>query len=74
MVRRFRRRKICAFCADKSLSIDYKQPHILRKFVTDRGRIVPRRISGTCAKHQRRLSRAIKRARILAFLPFTALD
>ena len=72
--RRMGRRKVCAFCADKKLVIDYKQPHILRRFVTDRGRIVPSRISGTCARHQRALATAIKRARILALLPFTALD
>ena len=71
--RRFGRRKVCRFCADKSLVIDYKDPQTLRHFITDRGKIVPRRISGNCAKHQRQLTRAIKRARILALMPFTAV-
>jgi small subunit ribosomal protein S18 len=64
------RRKYCAFCADKSLQIDYKLVDMLRGFLTDRGKIQPRRRSGTCAKHQRQLSTAIKRARHLAMLPF----
>ncbi len=71
--RGFGRRKICRFCADKSLVIDYKDPQVLKHFITDRGKIVPRRISGNCAKHQRQLTRAIKRARILALMPFTAV-
>ncbi len=71
--RGFGRRKVCRFCADKSLVIDYKDPQVLRHFITDRGKIVPRRISGNCAKHQRQLTRAIKRARILALMPFTAV-
>jgi small subunit ribosomal protein S18 len=66
-----RRKRVCRFCADKSLRIDYKDPYSLRYFITDRGRIVPRRISGTCAKHQRRVSQAIKRARNVALMPFT---
>ncbi|MBN1773734.1 MAG: 30S ribosomal protein S18 [Deltaproteobacteria bacterium] len=66
-----RRRRVCRFCADKSLKIDYKDPYSLRYFITDRGRIVPRRISGTCAKHQRRVSLALKRARNVALMPFT---
>jgi small subunit ribosomal protein S18 len=65
-----RRVKRCAFCSDKNLEIDYKQPDVLRRFVTDRGKIRPRRQTGTCAKHQRPLSVAIKRARHLALLPF----
>jgi len=69
----FYRRKVCAFCADKKKIIDYKDVGLLRRFTTDRGRIIPRRISGTCAKHQRRLTRAIKKARVLALLPFSAL-
>jgi len=69
----FYRRKVCAFCADKNLTIDYKNQGLLRRFTTDRGRIIPRRISGTCAKHQRALTRAIKKARVLALLPFSAL-
>ncbi len=64
------RRKICRFCADSSLQIDYKDPKTLKHFTTERGKIIPRRISGTCAKHQRRLTVAIKRARTIAFLPY----
>ncbi|ABK61688.1 30S ribosomal protein S18 [Clostridium novyi A str. 4552] len=66
-----RRKKVCAFCADKSSSIDYKDVNKLRKYVTERGKILPRRISGNCAKHQRELTLAIKRARNVALLPFT---
>jgi ribosomal protein S18 len=65
------RRKVCAFCMDKSESIDYKDINKLRKYVTERGKILPRRISGNCAKHQRELTDAIKRARNIALLPFT---
>ena len=67
-----RRRKVCAFCLEKSKTIDYKDVGTLRRFVTDRGKIRSRRKTGTCAKHQRRLAVAIKRARHLALLPFTA--
>jgi small subunit ribosomal protein S18 len=67
----YHRRKICRFCADSSLVIDYKDFRTLRYFTTERGKIVPRRISGTCAKHQRILSGAIKRAKNIAFLPYT---
>jgi len=67
-----RRRRVCRFCADKSLTIEYKDAQAIRYFITDRGKIVPRRISGTCAKHQRRLCLAIKRARNIALMPFTA--
>ncbi|MBU2488863.1 MAG: 30S ribosomal protein S18 [Proteobacteria bacterium] len=66
----FHRRKVCRFCADKSMNIDYKETRTLRYFTTDRGKIVPRRISGTCAKHQRALTTAIKRARHIALMPF----
>lgn len=69
--RRRGRRKVCRFCADKGVLIDYKDPQSLRYFVTERGKIVPQRISGTCAKHQREVTRAIKRARLIALLPFT---
>lgn len=69
----FHRRKICRFCADKSLIIDYKNPKILRYFVTERGKIIPRRISGNCARHQREITTAIKRARNIAILPFTTV-
>ncbi|EJP6473990.1 30S ribosomal protein S18 [Clostridium sp. FAM 1755] len=65
------KRKVCTFCAEKSEAIDYKDINKLRKFVTERGKILPRRISGNCAKHQRELTRAIKRARNIALLPFT---
>ncbi|SHJ78099.1 SSU ribosomal protein S18P [Anaerobranca californiensis DSM 14826] len=66
------RKKVCNFCVDKVEQIDYKSADKLRKYITDRGKIMPRRISGTCAHHQRQLTTAIKRARILALLPFTA--
>lgn len=67
------RRKFCRFCADKDAPIDYKRPDILRDFITERGKIIPRRITGTCAKHQRRLTTEIKRARQMALLFFTAV-
>jgi small subunit ribosomal protein S18 len=66
----YHRRKVCRFCADSSLSIDYKNSKTLKYFITERGKIIPRRISGTCAKHQRALTLAIKRARSIALLPF----
>lgn len=66
----FHRRKVCRFCADSSLVIDYKDPKSLKYFITERGKILPRRISGTCAKHQRALTHAIKRARTVALLPY----
>ncbi len=65
------RKKQCRFCKDKSLEIDYKNVELLSQFITDRGKIMPRRMTGNCAKHQRKLATAIKRARILALLPFT---
>ena len=65
------RRRVCRFCADRTLEIDYKDAQSLRYFITDRGKIVPRRISGNCAKHQRKLTTAIKRARNVALMPFT---
>ena len=65
-----RRRKVCVFCADKVAFIDYKDSAKLRKFISERGKILPRRISGTCAVHQRALNTAIKRARNMALLPF----
>jgi small subunit ribosomal protein S18 len=67
-----RRPKVCAFCADKSRRIDYKDPEPLRRYLTGQGKIRPRRQTGVCAKHQRRLAREVKRARHLALLPFTA--
>ena len=66
------KRKVCSFCADKIEHIDYKDVAKLRRFTTERGKILPRRISGTCAKHQRKLTLAIKRSRAIALLPFTA--
>ena len=66
------RRKVCKFCVDKATSIDYKYVRTLEKFVTERGKIMPRRMSGVCAKHQRDLAIAIKRARIVALLPYVA--
>lgn len=66
------RRKVCAFCADKNLVIDYKDAMKLRRFLSDRAKIEPRRKTGTCARHQRRLTTAMKRARHLAMLPFTS--
>lgn len=66
----FHRRKVCRFCADSTIVIDYKDSKMLRYFITERGKIIPRRISGTCAKHQRVLTRAIKQARTIALLPY----
>jgi len=66
----FHRRKVCRFCADSSIVIDYKEPKTLRMFTTERGKIIPRRISGTCATHQRKLTESIKRARSIALLPY----
>lgn len=69
---RFGRRRVCAFCVDKVDYIDYKEPNKLRRYISDRGKIEPRRKTGTCAGHQRMLTIALKRARHLALLPFTA--
>ncbi len=66
------KKKVCAFCADKVESIDYKDVAKLRKYVSERGKILPRRINGCCAKHQRQVTTAIKRARMIALLPFSA--
>lgn len=70
--RPYQKKKVCRFCKIKGLTIDYKDAKALRPYITEKGRIVPRRISGTCAKHQRIVSEAIKRARNLAIIPFTA--
>lgn len=70
--RRIPRRKVCRFCADKNLAIDYKNFRLLETFITDQGKIIPSRITGNCASHQRRLATAIKRARVAALLPFTS--
>ncbi|RJQ32512.1 MAG: 30S ribosomal protein S18 [Peptococcaceae bacterium] len=66
------RKRICSFCVDKMMDIDYKDVSRLKKYITERGKILPRRISGNCASHQRMLTTAIKRARIIALIPFTA--
>lgn len=66
------KKKICSFCVDHASTIDYKETGKLRKFITERGKILPRRISGNCAVHQRQLTIAIKRARQVAFLPYTS--
>jgi small subunit ribosomal protein S18 len=66
------KKKVCSFCVDKIEAIDYKDVPKLRRYTTERGKILPRRISGNCAKHQRQLTLAIKRARNIALLPFTA--
>jgi small subunit ribosomal protein S18 len=68
--KRIPRRKVCAFCQEKAENIDYKDVSKLKKFITEKGKIFPRRMSGVCAKHQRDLSEAIKKARIIALLPF----
>ena len=68
--RRRPKRKVCSFCAEKATRIDYKETGRLRRFVTERGKILPRRVSGNCARHQRVLAVAIKRARELALLPY----
>ena len=71
MPEELRRRKTCKFCEQKARVIDYKDERLLRRFVSDRGRILPRRITGNCAKHQRQLTLALKRGRHLAMIPFT---
>src|SRR5512143_3922640 len=70
--RRFQRRRVCAFCVDKIENIDYKDVNMLRRFLSDQAQIESRRRTGTCARHQRRLTTAIKRARHLALIPYTA--
>jgi small subunit ribosomal protein S18 len=69
--RGFGRRKVCRFCADKNLKVDYKDQGQLKYFLTERGKIIPRRISGNCAKHQREVAVAVKRSRMLAILPYS---
>ena len=69
--RKRRKKRVCSFCADKNARIDYKNVGKLTKYITERGKILPRRISGTCAKHQRELTVAIKRSRNIALLPYT---
>jgi small subunit ribosomal protein S18 len=68
--RGFGRRKVCRFCAEKAAKVDYKDQQQMKYFLTERGKIIPRRISGNCAKHQRQVATAVKRARMLALLPY----
>ncbi|MEK7880343.1 MAG: 30S ribosomal protein S18 [Deltaproteobacteria bacterium] len=70
--RPFGRKKVCAYCKNKELFIDYKDARVLRQFISERGKITPRRISGACARHQREIAIALKRARNLALLPFAS--
>ena len=72
--RGFSRRRVCRFCADKNSKVDYKDQATLKYFVTERGKIIPRRISGNCAKHQRDVARAIKQARGVALIPYLVLQ
>ena len=65
-------RKVCSFCVEKAAYIDYKEVSRLRRFISERGKILPRRVTGTCARHQRTLTTALKRARMIALLPFTS--
>jgi small subunit ribosomal protein S18 len=70
----FHKKKFCRFCTDSNIKIDYKNPAILNNFVTERGKIMPRRITGNCASHQRELALAIKRARQIALMPYVASE
>jgi len=70
--RAFPRRKVCRFCADKKARIDYRDPNSLKFFITERGKIIPRRISGNCAYHQRKVAKAIKQARQIALMPYSS--
>ncbi len=70
--KRSRRRKVCRFCSNPDIVLSYKEPSVLNQYLTDRGKIVPSRISGTCAQHQRTLATEIKRARNIALLPFSS--
>jgi len=70
----YHRKRVCRFCTEPDISIDYKDAKALRPFITERGKILPRRMSGACAKHQREIATAIKRARNLAIIPFTAVS
>ena len=68
---RKQRKKVCVMCSDKNFVLDYKNPEQLRKFINDRGKILPRRITGACAKHQRHIAAEVKKARFMALIPFT---
>lgn len=72
--RQYYKKKVCRFCEDKNLAIDYKDKDLMKSFVTERGKILPRRITGTCSRHQRKLTLEIKRARQMALIPFTVHD
>ena len=72
VIKRVPRKKVCAFCVDKVECIDYKDTAKLHKYISDRAKILPRRVTGTCAKHQRELTTAIKRARHVALMPYTS--
>ena len=69
-----RRKKVCHFCANHIEHVDYKDINLLQRYVSEKGKILPRRVTGTCAKHQRPLTLAIKRARIMALMPFTTAE
>ncbi len=68
----FRKKKVCQFCADKNKEVDYKDVEMLKKYITERGKILPKRVTGTCSLHQRDVTKAVKRARVVALLPYTA--
>ncbi len=72
--RAYTRKKVCRFCADKNLKIDYKDSRLMRNFVSERGKIMPRRITGNCAYHQRRVSKAIKISRTVSIMPYTSVN
>ncbi|MFO0663122.1 MAG: 30S ribosomal protein S18 [Polyangiaceae bacterium] len=72
--RRGGKKRVCRFCSDKAVLIDYKDPQALKYFISERGKVVPRRISGNCALHQRKVTQALKRARNIALLPFTVTN
>jgi len=69
--RGFKRKRVCSFCADKAKTIDYKDANKLKRYISERGKILPRRVTGNCAKHQRAITVAVKRARHIAILPYT---
>lgn len=72
--RGFGRRKVCRFCVDKTSRVDYKDLNTIKYFVTERGKMIPRRINGNCARHQRQMAKAIKRARMIALVPYSVLS
>lgn len=69
-----RRRKVCYFCSNHMDHVDYKDTDLLKRYISEKGKILPRRVTGTCARHQRTLTAAVKRARIMALLPFTVAE